>query len=113
MMVHVVCDISPILWGDAVPETPLLHMRISDICCNIWTYTSPCSLSMQTLACRRGVTFHDGTPWDANACKANFDQIFDPALINYHGWYDLPRRAKSWEVRAMQPTLVALRLLRL
>jgi hypothetical protein len=47
------------------------------------------------------VTFHDGTPWDANSCKANFDQVFDPALIKYHGWYDLPKRIKSWEVRAI------------
>ena len=28
----------------------------------------------------------------------NFDQVLDPALSSYHGWYDLPKRIKSWEV---------------
>jgi ABC-type transport system substrate-binding protein len=55
---------------------------------------------INTTQWRRGVTFHDGTPWDAQACKANFDQVFDQGLINYHGWYDLPKRIKSWEVSA-------------
>lgn len=44
------------------------------------------------------MTFHDGTPWDAAACKANFDNVFDKGLINYHGWYDLPFRIQSWKV---------------
>ncbi len=28
-----------------------------------------------TFALRSGVTFHDGTPWNAAAAKVNFDQI--------------------------------------
>ncbi len=53
----------------------------------------------------RGVTFHDGTPWNAQACKANFDNVFVKGLLPYHGWYDLPLRVKSWQVRAKGGTL--------
>lgn len=27
---------------------------------------------------REGVTFHDGTPWNADACVANFERVLDP-----------------------------------
>ncbi len=40
---------------------------------------------------RQGVTFHDGAPWNAAACKLNFDNVFAPALVaGYHSWYALP-----------------------
>ena len=40
---------------------------------------------------RQGVTFHDGTPWNAEACKINFDNVFAPPLAaTYHSWYALP-----------------------
>jgi ABC-type transport system substrate-binding protein len=47
----------------------------------------------------RNVVFHDGEPWNAAAAKANFDQVFaGPLKEGYHGWYDLPKYIKSWEV---------------
>jgi hypothetical protein len=50
-----------------------------------------------------GVQFHDGAPWDSAAAKSNFDNIFvEPLKSGYHGWYDLPKRLKSWQVRAAQ-----------
>jgi peptide/nickel transport system substrate-binding protein len=36
-----------------------------------------------TFALRRGVTFHDGTPFDGAAVKANFDRIADPTHALY------------------------------
>ena len=43
---------------------------------------------------RQGVTFHDGAPWNAAACKMNFDNVFSPALAaTYHSWYALPSMA--------------------
>lgn len=43
---------------------------------------------------RQGVTFHDGAPWNAAACKMNFDNVFSPALAaTYHSWYALPTMA--------------------
>ena len=41
-----------------------------------WSW-SPDGLSL-TLKLRGGVTFHDGTPFDAAAVKANFDRMMDP-----------------------------------
>ncbi len=43
---------------------------------------------------RQGVTFHDGSQWNAAACKVNFDNVFSPALAaTYHSWYALPAMA--------------------
>ena len=40
---------------------------------------------------RQGVTFHDGAPWNAAACKMTFDNVFAPSLAaTYHSWYALP-----------------------
>ena len=40
---------------------------------------------------RQGVTFHDGAPWNAAACKQTFDNVFAPAMAaTYHSWYALP-----------------------
>ncbi len=39
--------------------------------------TSPDGL-VWTFKLRKGVTFHDGTPWNADAAKFNFDRMADP-----------------------------------
>jgi peptide/nickel transport system substrate-binding protein len=40
-----------------------------------------------TLRLRRNVKFHDGTPFDAEAVKFNFDRIMDPATKAVRGTY--------------------------
>lgn len=46
-----------------------------------------------------GVKFHDGASWNCAAAKLNFDHVFAPPLTtsDWHGWYDLPKQAKSWK----------------
>jgi ABC-type transport system substrate-binding protein len=52
-----------------------------------------------TFQLRENVKFHDGQPWDAAACKVNFDNVFARALAaTYHSWYDLPSKAVRWRV---------------
>ena len=41
-----------------------------------WSYPDPTTLR---LTLREGVTFHDGTPFDADAVVASFERILDPA----------------------------------
>lgn len=48
-----------------------------------WT-VSP-DASVYTFKLRKDVTFHDGTPFDANAVKATYDHIVDPATKSRSG----------------------------
>ena len=61
-----------------------------------WT-TGP---SSYTFTLRRGVTFHDGTPFNADAVALNLANILAPPLVtaDYHGWYDLVTRITGWVV---------------
>ena len=48
----------------------------------------------------QGVTFHDGSPWNAEAAKVNFDHILGGATKSwggFHDWYGLAFSMKSWE----------------
>ena len=55
---------------------------------------------------RPGVTFHDGSAWDAAACKANFDQIMGgtgalggtKALRGVHDWLGFTQSLDGWEI---------------
>lgn len=47
---------------------------------------------------RPGVKFHDGTAWNCDAAKMNFDHVLQPPLntLDYDGWYHLALHTKSW-----------------
>lgn len=48
---------------------------------------------------RRNATFHDGSPWNAEAAKLNFDHVLAGPLTggDFHGWYELPAQIDRWE----------------
>jgi ABC-type transport system substrate-binding protein len=47
---------------------------------------------------RPRVVFHDGSPWNCQVAKLNFDHILAEPLrsIDYHGWYGVPKLISSW-----------------
>lgn len=47
---------------------------------------------------RPNVTFHDGTQWNCQAAKLNFDHVLAEPLksVDYHGWYGVPNMISSW-----------------
>jgi len=60
---------------------------------------------------RRGVYFHDGTPWDCAAAKLNFDHVLAPPLPSEirHGWYHLPGQVSSWGCTASHTFFVSIK----
>lgn len=49
---------------------------------------------------RKGVTFHDGQPWNAAAAVANFNHVVGTAARarkGFHDWYGLVFAMSSWE----------------
>jgi ABC-type transport system substrate-binding protein len=51
-----------------------------------------------TFSLRDGVIFHDGSPWNCQVAKLNFDHVLAEPLrsIDYHGWYGVPKHISSW-----------------
>ena len=49
------------------------------------SYTVSPDASVYTFKLRKGVTFHDGTKFDATAVKATYDHIVDPATKSKSG----------------------------
>jgi peptide/nickel transport system substrate-binding protein len=41
---------------------------------------------------RQNVSFLDGSQWNCNAAKLNFDHV----LVVDHRWYDLPKKIMAW-----------------
>lgn len=59
-----------------------------------------------TFKLREGVTFHDGSPWNAAAAKANFDQIMGgyggkgdvQAMKGMHDWLGFTQSLDAWSI---------------
>jgi nickel transport system substrate-binding protein len=54
--------------------------------------------SKYTFQLRENVMFHDGTPWNCEAAKMNFDHVLAGPLREpeWHGWYGVPKYIKDW-----------------
>ena len=69
---------------------------------------SPSTAYEITFSLRTGVTFHDGSAWDAAAAKANFDQIMGAWRASERqttatpSWRPLTIRACAWRELALQ-----------
>jgi ABC-type transport system substrate-binding protein len=64
-----------------------------------WTVTDqPSGKQQYRFTLRQGVQFHDGSAWNCDVAKLNFDHVLAPALTtgDWHGWYDLPKQIQSW-----------------
>ena len=64
-----------------------------------WTVEAFGEGEKYTFQLRENVLFHDGTPWNCQAAKINFDHVFAGGLtsVDWHGWYGLPTHIASWE----------------
>jgi len=59
-----------------------------------------------TFTLQSGVTFHDGSPWNAEACKGNFDQIMGgtgesggaKAMRGMHDWLGFTQSLDGWSI---------------
>ena len=49
-----------------------------------------------TFALRENVTFHDGTPWNCEAAKLNFDHVLSDIVKQRHQWLGITEKLKSW-----------------
>mmetsp|Transcript_35396 Transcript_35396/g.64807 ORF Transcript_35396/g.64807 Transcript_35396/m.64807 type:complete len:724 (-) Transcript_35396:68-2239(-) len=49
-------------------------------------------------ALRQGVKFHDGSDWNCDVAKLNFDHVLAPPITtgDWHGWYDLVTQIVEW-----------------
>lgn len=49
-----------------------------------------------TFTLRENVQFHDGTPWNCEAARINFDHLLAGELRSRHGWYGIPLYTEDW-----------------
>jgi ABC-type transport system substrate-binding protein len=51
-----------------------------------------------TFVLRENVKFHDGSDWNCEAAKQNFDHCLAEPLRSgdYHGWYGVPKEISGW-----------------
>jgi peptide/nickel transport system substrate-binding protein len=61
----------PLMWK--FPNDPTYYPGLAQ------SYTVSTDAKTYTFKLRRGITFHDGTPFNADAVKATFDHIVNPA----------------------------------
>lgn len=45
---------------------------------------------------REGVKFHDGSSWNCDVAKLNFDHLLSGELRTRHGWYGIPLYTEDW-----------------
>ena len=81
------------------------RMRPVPLLARSWS-VSPDGLTY-TFRLQQGVTFHDGTPFDAQAAKLNFDRIRDPQKNPRYALYEMIK-----EARAVRPDTVEVVLAR-
>jgi len=64
-----------------------------------WTQDNLTEGEQYTFQLREDVLFHDGTVWNCQAAKINFDHVFAGGLktADWHGWYGLVTHIDSWE----------------
>lgn len=63
-----------------------------------WTVTTDNELGgdTYTFTLRENVQFHDGSPWNCDAAKLNFDHLLSGELRSRHGWYGIPLYTEDW-----------------
>lgn len=49
-----------------------------------------------TFQLRQGVVFHDGSPWNCQAAKLNFDHVLSDTVKQRHQWFLAGQHLKSW-----------------
>lgn len=49
-----------------------------------------------TFQLRQGVVFHDGTPWNCEAARLNFDHVLSETVKQRHQWFGAGQHLKSW-----------------
>jgi ABC-type transport system substrate-binding protein len=67
-----------------------------------WTHEDVGDGERYIFQLRENVVFHDGSPWNCQAAKINFDHVLAGGLktIDWHGWHGLPLYVESWECLA-------------
>ena len=49
-----------------------------------------------TFTLREGVKFHDGSDWNCDVAKLNFDHVLSDTVKQRHQWYGTPQQLTSW-----------------
>lgn len=61
-----------------------------------WKETSIGEGQRVTFQLRQGVLFHDGTEFDCQAVKLNFDHVLEDTVKQRHAWHGTPQFLSNW-----------------